>query len=462
MFNNGTLFQKPYESGYGRFCRFLAANHSTDTSNAKITEALVQMLGKDSWSVPSTVAVRPYKASLLQANESRFSSSATPANVREMSYVLRKNSSIGHHCPDCARINFHTDIFNLYWVNICPVHGTKLVSTCPDCGGPWLPCSQLHKSECLTCGTNLSFSKWVELDTIAAEVFDTALTPHFQFETYLDSERFPSIHIEGLNTRWELRSIHCNRLTQLSIESLRFYGRMPANLKSFFNQGLPYKPILDTISLDLESLEQVQNRYVFPRSLNLNVDFEQLRIETKHAFEHLINKSHTLGECDSLKTLCIYCAAWNSWLTVFGYKFNLDWDVSLKDWVTEFRNIQHVKLSITPPILPTRLARINKKDYLLPISVSERLNQVVGIQFLLNLLVQLSCQRCYFEAYPKPNQKVYRQMLYDLEGHDALKDVEFGAIEVEGQIKLCWFKLGIPDNILRKVIPAQRDDFLYT
>ena len=53
-------------------------------------------------------------------------------------------------------------------------------------------------------------------------------------------------------------------------------------------------------------------------------------------------------------------------------------------------------------------------------------------------------------------------MLYDLEGHDALKDVEFGAIEVEGQIKLCWFKLGIPDNILRKVIPAQRDDFLYT
>ena len=47
-------------------------------------------------------------------------------------HIKKRNS-----CPECEKLLFHCDVYNLDWLQSCPVHDVDLCNQCPDCGHEW-------------------------------------------------------------------------------------------------------------------------------------------------------------------------------------------------------------------------------------------------------------------------------------------------------------------------------------
>ncbi|MBT3015965.1 MAG: hypothetical protein N0C84_22850 [Candidatus Thiodiazotropha taylori] len=60
--------------------------------------------------------------------------------------------SYKRQCPECAKELYHTDIFALPWLTLCPIHHCNLVSICPVCKMPWPNYKDLDKRVCTYCG----------------------------------------------------------------------------------------------------------------------------------------------------------------------------------------------------------------------------------------------------------------------------------------------------------------------
>ncbi|MDH4556955.1 hypothetical protein E8F11_17585 [Pseudomonas sp. BN417] len=48
---------------------------------------------------------------------------------RQLSFKLRI-------CPECAKNGFYEKSFHLQWIDACPIHGSKYIEACPQCGKP--------------------------------------------------------------------------------------------------------------------------------------------------------------------------------------------------------------------------------------------------------------------------------------------------------------------------------------
>ncbi|MBW9275672.1 MAG: hypothetical protein K1563_18495, partial [Candidatus Thiodiazotropha sp. (ex. Lucinisca nassula)] len=59
-----------------------------------------------------------------------------------------------NHCPECARMCFHSHAFNHNWVNYCPIHNDViLASKCPECNTSWPREFKIfYRKDCKTCG----------------------------------------------------------------------------------------------------------------------------------------------------------------------------------------------------------------------------------------------------------------------------------------------------------------------
>ncbi len=137
--NIGRALARRHESPYSSLCRALHANgrcsvrqlrSSLSASNMSV-EHLFEKIDLDSF------ASRPdwYRES------------------KRLSFQLKPVKN----CSECARLLFHSNLFDLPWMDKCPVHRTELLSTCPNCTGTWPTIERVHLSECPVCGLAYDF-----------------------------------------------------------------------------------------------------------------------------------------------------------------------------------------------------------------------------------------------------------------------------------------------------------------
>jgi len=104
--NQALLFNRPGESDYNRFRRLIVANCGLNKLDEKL--ALPKYLGLDK------------------------------------------------QCPDCAKSLFHSDVNELFWLHVCPIHLADLTKTCPACGDQWPSVDRLTKAKCAMCGGKMT------------------------------------------------------------------------------------------------------------------------------------------------------------------------------------------------------------------------------------------------------------------------------------------------------------------
>ncbi len=58
-------------------------------------------------------------------------------------------------CPECARVVFHSPLYDFDWMLKCPIHRVPLLQFCPTCKKGWTTISGLISNSCATCGIQL-------------------------------------------------------------------------------------------------------------------------------------------------------------------------------------------------------------------------------------------------------------------------------------------------------------------
>ncbi len=66
------------------------------------------------------------------------------------------------NCPQCARLIYHSSLYQLPWLKYCPFHHCRIVKRCPDCGRPWQKPYECRFHKCTTCGIAIPLTMLVE------------------------------------------------------------------------------------------------------------------------------------------------------------------------------------------------------------------------------------------------------------------------------------------------------------
>jgi hypothetical protein len=125
--NDGEYLSLPLESGYAKIRRCMVVNPDVRLQTIK---QQLQTLYPDAGSYNERIALHCGKPPTM------------PISLQ------------GHsrQCPACSAILYHTDMFNLPWLKICPIHRLELSGTCPECLGKWPDTIDLEQRKCSTCG----------------------------------------------------------------------------------------------------------------------------------------------------------------------------------------------------------------------------------------------------------------------------------------------------------------------
>lgn len=122
--------------------------------NALSRADLRKLLGNDSLSLAKAADFeRLFRVSpslLSHARDSSYNMGAL-AQVRPDGYRDREFK----FCPECAKHSFHTPLFNLPWVVRCPTHSSRLLVTCPKCGGGLHAIWDVDQPGCERCGHDI-------------------------------------------------------------------------------------------------------------------------------------------------------------------------------------------------------------------------------------------------------------------------------------------------------------------
>lgn len=140
MINTGLLLRLPLESEYSALRRFIIANRSRSLQDLR--GELVTRIPDEHKGAKLALVQR------AQAWEKEY------CDAYGIDYVaphpLTGNSEL-RNCPDCARIGYHSVLYQYPWVRRCPLHDRELVTSCPVCHQSWPVLSHLLASDCPCC-----------------------------------------------------------------------------------------------------------------------------------------------------------------------------------------------------------------------------------------------------------------------------------------------------------------------
>jgi len=137
--NLGNRFAQPYESQYAMLRRCLIANPGIPLS---IIEANLRNL------VPG------YSSTMDHLRSLQLSSGLVQTDNKLYEAYRRQ-------CPVRAQHLYHTNIYDLPWISLCPIHHCAFTTICPTCEQPWPDKKALATRDCPNCG-RLSFSQLIE------------------------------------------------------------------------------------------------------------------------------------------------------------------------------------------------------------------------------------------------------------------------------------------------------------
>ncbi len=151
MINTGLLLAKPHQSDYSKFRTLLIANSGCMREKSIMSSALKELVTDleckydSAYSPPLTQIALAYQQAANHPNLARLDFEKT----KSIKLKITRN------CPECAKIGYHTDLFEFLWVANCPVHKRPLTEICDGCGGSWPTMNQLFNNTCLSCGIDI-------------------------------------------------------------------------------------------------------------------------------------------------------------------------------------------------------------------------------------------------------------------------------------------------------------------
>lgn len=157
MLNLGLVLQRPHESEYNAYRRFLVANgkRSLHSIRKEIIAMCTDIIGE------------PHRYSTIQLSQLI----QLHPNLRQFPLENITQSRTKRHynylknCPECARSCYHSDLYQLPWLTQCPIHDQPLSTVCPTCKNLWPSIGKLPRIRCKTCGSKLL---WKDLSKAAA------------------------------------------------------------------------------------------------------------------------------------------------------------------------------------------------------------------------------------------------------------------------------------------------------
>ena len=147
MLNLGRVLERPYESNYNAYRRFLIANGKRSLSEIR------QELRKKVEVIDTRfISLNPRRQTyeLFQIYNQHSQDETIAIDRRN---IAKRASTEIRNCPDCACSCFHSDFYQLTWLTHCPIHNKPITTKCPSCNQSWPLPSKIKQRKCKVCGT---------------------------------------------------------------------------------------------------------------------------------------------------------------------------------------------------------------------------------------------------------------------------------------------------------------------
>lgn len=132
--NLGLSFHRPYESQYATMRRFICANSATPWS--VLCQQVAVKMGME------TLSAKDVLVAVVKLN--------AQAGASPVANLLPDTPH--KYCPQCAVHLYHSPIFDLPWLNTCPIHQVPLVSRCHCCKRVLPRADRVGRRDCECCG----------------------------------------------------------------------------------------------------------------------------------------------------------------------------------------------------------------------------------------------------------------------------------------------------------------------
>lgn len=156
MLNLGLVLQRPYESKYNAYRRFLISNGKKNLSDIR-DELRIKFEPLYARFFALNSKISTFQLFQLLDYHTRYGllELETRDIVEHIPYDIR-------NCPECAHSCFHSDLYQFPWLDICPIHGQPLTYSCPSCKELWPRLGYMKTRKCKTCGSSYIWDELVE------------------------------------------------------------------------------------------------------------------------------------------------------------------------------------------------------------------------------------------------------------------------------------------------------------
>ncbi len=311
LLNRGLVYSAPGESLISMWRRFLVANK---VYNKRKLDNLINFN-------PIEHPIRSVFDFVLELNFENLCEVPLYLTIFQFDNWELEHSETPLHCPKCAEIGFHTDVFRLEWIKRCPIHGEPLSSLCPLCKKTWPNWLELLTRECACCGRNIKPIKYREN---ANSNFTSPVCEILEFISY--NNYFDSVLVSSYTGNFENRR-------NIGFKGIRF----PSFQRLIYPQPIDF--LLQKSGVKLFSAKSIYKSHSISKRWNSvapTYDLIQSRYRAIRRIDDGIKKAisekHTLKLYD-LPTMsssdlsahprpCVYCLAFSLWfyaITKFPY-----------------------------------------------------------------------------------------------------------------------------------------------
>ena len=321
MLNTGLLLSKPGESGYAIYRRLLIANLTTRYITREMSKEFEHYQFKLSREI-GTGGISHRLANLARQKEEQYLKKHNLAKNKDRNIDLYVKYRPQKHCPCCAENAYHSMLFDLSWIETCPIHKTELLRCCPGCRRRW-PCAcEIINNHCHICGRDLQVKKLVKTYSSFFEhksyfnlmeyAEQLLLREHFKSATrYKNKTNYLTFYtpkMEDIN------------IFQVSIILSRFKSQKPT--KNLLNMlDLPiYRILTKTYKLKSKTGSHSCQSQIDILKVKLT---ELVKRKLYNALLQSRLSKHKPGTCLYPEYACVPCATWNFWRALVDKEFNI-------------------------------------------------------------------------------------------------------------------------------------------
>jgi hypothetical protein len=217
----GYLARVAEANGYDRSTWLLPIGQTTWFDTSKWTSDTIKHVARITGLAPHEVAVRLY-ADIGNDKVTFFGD-----RIRSILIDQRGQKAARKFCPDClCETGFHSTLFDLVPIQVCPQHACRLTDTCPHCNKKvfW---GQPSLVTCLACGGDLRAFKTEKLPVGELRGL-TAVAKRFGYP-----HQHPHLAKQNLALADELAHLSTGEILELVITLAGYLGRRSNNCASF-------------------------------------------------------------------------------------------------------------------------------------------------------------------------------------------------------------------------------------